>query len=119
LIHTKYEPKGTLPLGEDEGLYTDVPGQDLRALRRAVLDLDEFVNASSFPNLSPRERDVLRLLGAGLTIREVARHLGVGLNTAVSHVDRIRAKLGGVRTLAELRHVALEGGIEIESNGID
>jgi hypothetical protein len=43
LIHTKYEPQGTLPLdGEGEYVDVDVPSQDLRALRRAILDLDEF-----------------------------------------------------------------------------
>jgi hypothetical protein len=26
----------------DDGGYTDVPSEDLRALRRAILDLDEF-----------------------------------------------------------------------------
>jgi len=46
LIHTKSEPVGTLPLeldgGDGDGEYVDVPTQDLRALRRAILDLDEF-----------------------------------------------------------------------------
>jgi len=45
LIHTKYEPQGTLPLGMDgggDGEYVEVPWQDLRALRRAILDLEEF-----------------------------------------------------------------------------
>jgi len=41
LIHTKYEPLGVLPFTGDGG-YTDVPAEDLRALRRAILDLDEF-----------------------------------------------------------------------------
>lgn len=48
LIHTKNEPLGTLPLdGLDggDGGYVDVPTQDLRAIRRAVLDLDEFIRA--------------------------------------------------------------------------
>jgi hypothetical protein len=48
LIHTKYAPQGILPLGESDeqdegdGGYVDVPTQDLRAIRRAILDLDEF-----------------------------------------------------------------------------
>jgi len=41
LIHTKNEPAGVLPM--DDGGYVDVPTQDLRALRRAILDLDEFM----------------------------------------------------------------------------
>lgn len=50
LIHTRYEPLGVLPIFEEEGegdaeFYVDVPTQDLRALRRAVLDVDEFIAA--------------------------------------------------------------------------
>jgi hypothetical protein len=44
LIHTKYEPLGLLFLGGDEDFaYAEVPTQDLRAIRRAVLRLDEFI----------------------------------------------------------------------------
>lgn len=43
LTNTQYAPQGTLPLGDDvDGGYVDVPTQDLRAIRRAVLDLDAF-----------------------------------------------------------------------------
>ena len=51
LIHTKTEPLGTLPLegfGEESAGYVEVPTQDLRAIRRAVLDLDEF-NRTQIP----------------------------------------------------------------------
>ena len=53
LIHTKFEPLGTLPLAErDEGDerddrdYVEVPTQDLRAIRRSILDLAEFSQAT-------------------------------------------------------------------------
>lgn len=42
LAQTKYAPQGNLPAGDDEGAFVDVPPQDLRAIRRAVLDLDQF-----------------------------------------------------------------------------
>jgi hypothetical protein len=36
-----------LPVNEaDDGSYVDVPTQDLRAIRRAILDLDEFAKAA-------------------------------------------------------------------------
>ena len=51
LMHTKYEPQGLLPLGtddaDDEAGYVDVPTQDLRAIRRAILDLDGYVEAGA------------------------------------------------------------------------
>jgi hypothetical protein len=47
LINTKNEPQGILPLGdESDGGFVDVPPQDLRAIRRAILDLDEFEAAT-------------------------------------------------------------------------
>ena len=48
LISTQNAPQGVLPIEELDGSdgYVDVPSQDLRALRRAVLDLDEFFKTS-------------------------------------------------------------------------
>lgn len=45
LMQTKYAPQGVLLVEESQGHYVDdvnVPTQDLRAIRRAILDLDEF-----------------------------------------------------------------------------
>jgi non-specific serine/threonine protein kinase len=44
--------------------------------------------------LTPREVEVLRLLAAGRTDREIAEALYVGLRTAQTHVSRILGKLG-------------------------
>ena len=46
LMNTKNAPQGTLPTGDDaaDGGFVDVPTQDLRSLRRAVLDLSNFMN---------------------------------------------------------------------------
>jgi hypothetical protein len=45
LIQTKFAPQGMLP-GVEEETVTDVPVQDLRAIRRAILDLDRFFESS-------------------------------------------------------------------------
>lgn len=45
LINTQSAPKGMLPIfgdEDDEGQWVEVPTQDLRALRRAVLNFEEF-----------------------------------------------------------------------------
>ncbi|WP_246861478.1 ATP-binding protein [Nocardioides sp. SYSU D00065] len=44
LIQTNYEPQGLLA-AENEGEFVDVPTQDLRAIRRSILDLDAFFEA--------------------------------------------------------------------------
>lgn len=47
LMQTRYAPQGVLPIGPEGGdpQYVEVPTQDLRAIRRAVLDIDLFVSS--------------------------------------------------------------------------
>jgi DNA-binding NarL/FixJ family response regulator len=51
-------------------------------------------------HLSPRERDVLRLIEEGLTDRQIAESLGISSRTVATHVSSILHKLG-VRNRAE------------------
>jgi DNA-binding CsgD family transcriptional regulator len=57
-------------------------------------------------DLSPRERDVLKLLTEGLTNREIGRRLFISESTAKLHVRRICLKLG-VRTRTEAALLAV------------
>ncbi|HTJ39338.1 MAG TPA: LuxR C-terminal-related transcriptional regulator, partial [Dactylosporangium sp.] len=57
-----------------------------------------------------REREVLMLIGLGLSNGEIVEHLGVSLATVKTHVGRILAKLG-VRDRAQLVIVAYETGL--------
>lgn len=48
LINTAKAPNGLLPAGDaDDGSFVDVPPDDYRAIRRAILDLDEFEESRS------------------------------------------------------------------------
>lgn len=60
--------------------------------------------------LSPREREVLRLVAAGLTNREIAARLGIGGETVKTLVARTFAKLGA-RKRAEAVAAGLERGL--------
>ena len=53
--------------------------------------------------LSPRERDVLRLIGEGQTTSEIAQALALKPRTVETYRQRLRTKLG-LRSLADLRH---------------
>ena len=60
------------------------------------------------PTMTPRESDVLRLMAAGLTNREIADGLGLAEGTIKNHVSVILGKLGaGDRTRAVLRAIEL------------
>lgn len=48
------------------------------------------------PQLSPAQCKVLRLYASGLTLDTVARHLGISLGTANTHLKRARAKYADV-----------------------
>src|SRR5688572_24555766 len=58
--------------------------------------------------LTSREREVLALLGRGLTNEEIAQRLGISLDGAKYHVSQILSKLG-VATREEAAAVAGEG----------
>ncbi|KIF74572.1 transcriptional regulator [Streptomyces sp. 150FB] len=60
--------------------------------------------------LTPRERETLGLLGDGLGTAEISRRLGVALNTARNHVQRVLEKLGA-RSQLEAVAVARRAGL--------
>jgi DNA-binding NarL/FixJ family response regulator len=60
--------------------------------------------------LSPREREVLRLVAAGRTNTQIAEELGVGAETVKTLVARVFAKLG-VRRRAEAVSAAHDRGL--------
>jgi DNA-binding NarL/FixJ family response regulator len=61
-------------------------------------------------DLTPREREVLTLVGRGMTNHEIAGHLVVSPLTAKTHVSRLFVKLG-VRDRAQLVVLAYETGL--------
>lgn len=67
-------------------------------------------NDSETTGLSPREREVLRLILQGLTSREIASSLGISLPTATFHRNNICTKLG-TRSIASLTVQAILLGL--------
>jgi DNA-binding NarL/FixJ family response regulator len=53
-------------------------------------------DAAEEPALTPRQRDVLRLMGTGLTNKEIGLRLGIAPATVKIHVSRIITLLGAV-----------------------
>jgi DNA-binding NarL/FixJ family response regulator len=60
--------------------------------------------------LSAREVEILRLLGSGKTLSEVAWHIHVSYKTVANSSSTIRQKLG-IRSLSELVRFAIDNGL--------
>ncbi|MGQ4511019.1 response regulator [Streptomyces sp. DW26H14] len=105
------------------------PDELLRAVRAVVAGdallspgvtrrlIAEFASRSKTPvdtgglaNLTDREREVMALVGIGLTNEEIARRLVVSPLTAKTHVSRTMVKLGA-RDRAQLVVLAYETGL--------
>ncbi|MFT4040397.1 MAG: LuxR C-terminal-related transcriptional regulator [Thermomicrobiales bacterium] len=73
---------------------------EMLALARSVVERSTLGEGEGGPRasgaqvLTPREREVLRLVGDGLSDKEIAIALGMARNTASIHVRRLREKLG-------------------------
>jgi DNA-binding NarL/FixJ family response regulator len=86
------------------------PGVTRRLLERVSHDLTERPDASRLDALTAREREVLALVGAGLTNDEIGTRLFLSPLTAKTHVSRIMSKLAA-RDRVQLVVIAYETGL--------
>lgn len=66
--------------------------------------------AVGFDSLTPREKDILRLIVEGSRNKEIAAVLSLDRRTVESHRLRLRKKLNA-RTTADLVRIALQRGL--------
>lgn len=62
--------------------------------------------------LTPREKEVLRLVGQGVTNHEIARRLCISLNTVKNHLKRIMEKSGTSNRAQAVAYALREGLLE-------
>ncbi|MBN9606673.1 MAG: response regulator transcription factor [Actinomycetales bacterium] len=86
------------------------PGVTKRLLERVASGLTQPPDASRLAHLTDREREVLTLVGQGLTNEEIGRELYLSPLTAKTHVSRIMGKLLA-RDRVQLVVVAYETGL--------
>lgn len=122
--------KGICPIGDGlEGVAralvtvlegdTYVPSHLLGAVLRDLITIRREIapqQGSAVDRLSPRERQVLGLLGAGADHVEIASRLTISPNTAKTHINRLLAKLD-VRSRVEAASLAVAHGITPADDG--
>nr|WP_218869103.1 response regulator transcription factor [Leifsonia psychrotolerans] len=86
------------------------PSVTRRLLERMAVSLADSREATSLAALTEREREVLGLVGRGLTNTEIGLRLFLSPLTAKTHVSRIMSKLGA-RDRVQLVIIAAETGL--------
>ncbi|MFE7930256.1 response regulator [Streptomyces sp. NPDC057456] len=86
------------------------PGVTRRLIAEFAARSKEPAAADALNRLTEREREVMALVGIGLSNEEIARRLVVSPLTAKTHVSRTMVKLG-VRDRAQLVVLAYESGL--------
>jgi DNA-binding NarL/FixJ family response regulator len=92
------------------------PGVTRRLLERISSELRETPDARQLEVITGREREVLALVGQGLTNDEIGRALFLSPLTAKTHVSRIMAKLAA-RDRVQLVVTAYETGLVTAGRG--
>jgi two-component system, NarL family, nitrate/nitrite response regulator NarL len=111
-----------LPTGAPAGvLAPDATAEQLDAALRAVFagllvrstaapESRGFAPAEEMPLLTPREREILGLIGEGLSNKAMARRLGISVHTVKFHLEALFTKLDAT-SRAEAVTKGLRGGV--------
>jgi two-component system nitrate/nitrite response regulator NarL len=94
-------------------------GQAFFSPEVARVALDQFVRGSEDPgagDLTPREQEVLIRIAEGLSNKEIASRLGLGVRTVETHRERMMRKLN-IHNVAGLTKFALANGLIANRQG--
>jgi DNA-binding NarL/FixJ family response regulator len=69
--------------------------------------------------LTPRELDILRLIAAGESNQEIARHLDIGFQTVKNHVAAVMHKLGAPNRVRAVTYAVRQGWIELDDHAAE
>jgi DNA-binding NarL/FixJ family response regulator len=100
--------KGTLDLDLVQALRDVRDGRMVvdAGIARALETASGLLNAdgTSYPQLRPREVEVLRLMAAGMTTKDIAEHLDLTINTVRSYTQALMEKLGAHTRVQAIVH---------------
>jgi DNA-binding NarL/FixJ family response regulator len=120
---------GALEAGASSFVSKDAPTEEVLAAARhaaaspasfSAADLADAMRrkmAPSGPALSPREREVLKLLADGLAVSGIAKKLFISESTAKTHISKVYEKLGAANRAQALMTALRMGLITSEKDG--
>jgi DNA-binding NarL/FixJ family response regulator len=121
---------GALEAGASSFVNKDAPAEEvLAAARHAAASPASFSAADladamrrkmtpSGPALSPREKEVLKLLYDGLAVSGIAKKLFISESTTKTHISKVYEKLGAANRVQAVRAALDMGLISSERDGI-
>lgn len=101
--------ESALEAGADGYMLKDISVEELEAAVRRIASGDTVLHPDAASavarriaangkekstTLTPRQREILRLLSTGLENKQIARKLGIGVHTVKTHVSRVLSKMG-------------------------
>lgn len=88
-------------------VFGDRLGRMIAAIEHQAEQVDR--DAERFATLTPRELEVLRELGYGRTLQQIARNLGISYGTARTHQRRLLSKTQAASTLEVVARAKNQG----------
>jgi DNA-binding CsgD family transcriptional regulator len=112
------QPAGVLPRGVsaaqlDAALHAAAAGLIVRAPREPSRDGFRPASDDPAPLLTPREAEVLTLVGQGMSNKAVARALGISVHTVKFHLEALFAKLDATSRAEAVAKGLRDGVIEL------
>ncbi|MGQ0846066.1 MAG: response regulator [Sporichthyaceae bacterium] len=121
---------GALEAGASSFVNKDAPAEEVLAAARhaatspgsfSAADLADAMKrkmAPSGPALSPREREVLKLLADGLAVSGIAKTLFISESTTKTHISKLYEKLGAANRAQALMTALRLGLITSDADGL-
>jgi DNA-binding NarL/FixJ family response regulator len=98
----------------EEAIHTVVRGEDYispEILKKTLLDMGKgTTNEERLATLSPRQREVLRLIAEGMTTKQIGRLLNISVKTVETHRAQLMEKLS-IHDVAGLVRFAIVVGL--------
>lgn len=110
-------PKSAASIELEQAIQTVIRGEvyiSPETSRKTVLEYGKGTKRDLLGTLSPRQREVLRLIAEGRTTKQIAQHLEISVKTVETHRAQLMERLGIHDVAGLVRYAIIVGLIEVE-----